>query len=396
MLDKFVVFFLEFCFGLNFNFIGTISLSEFFLISTFFIYFRKNDFFLYPQLKILTWFYIGLLFSQFLSEIIIGNTFNNSLKGLAVTIVSYFHFYFLFKYFIKNRYLVLYALLGMLFRSFIFGTQFQGDLSDVVSGEGATYLKFYIAPIVGNILLIFSLYVGRKNISVFAILIGFIFVVLGARSYGAIILLTGLISFYFIFKPSFNKSILFFSSLLMLFMSYGLYFLYVDNVLVGNIESGNSWQIKSLDNPYNPLNLLYMGRTETVVGLYAFYDSFLFGHGSWAEDTSGKYHYLMEYFKNSDKIPTEFDVIPSHSVLVGAGMQNGIFSFLFMFIILYYFTKRGFLSISKYDRFYIILIFFIIQLIWNGVFSPSSHFRYTLPLYFSFILSSYIILVPRK
>ncbi|MBN7816352.1 hypothetical protein [Algoriphagus pacificus] len=396
MVDKFIIFFLEVCFGINFNFIGTISLSEIFLISTFFIYFKRNDFLLYPELKILAWFYTGLFFSQILSELVVGNSFSNSLKGLAVTIVSFFHFYFLFKFFIKNRYLVLFALLGMLFRSLIFGTQFQGDLSDVVSGEGATYLKFYIAPIVGNIILMLSLFLGKLKVSVLTIIIGFIFVVLGARSYGSIIALTGLISFYFIFKPLINKKIIFFTAIFLIFISYGFYFLYVSQVLNGNIESGNSWQIKSLENPYNPLNLIYMGRTETIVGFYAFYDSFFFGHGAWAEDTSGKYHYLMEYFKNSNRVPTEFDVIPSHSVLVGSGMQNGIFSFLFMFLILYYFTKRGILSISKFDKFYIIIIFFILQLIWNGIFSPSSHFRYTLPLYFSFILSSYIFMSPMK
>lgn len=43
--------------------------------------------------------YIGILIAQCLSEIMVNNKLNNSLKGCSVTIMSFLHFYFLLKVF---------------------------------------------------------------------------------------------------------------------------------------------------------------------------------------------------------------------------------------------------------------------------------------------------------
>lgn len=141
----------------------------------------------------------------------------------------------------------------------------------------------------------------------------------------------------------------------------------------------------------NPINLLVMGRTETFVGWVAFMDKPLFGHGAWVKDETGKYQSLMIKFKKSNQSVMGIGLIPSHSVLIGAGMQNGILAFIFMGSILILFLKNGIKSLNKNDPYLIIIISFIISIIWIGLFSPVSHFRLTLPLFFAFLLVSKVV-----
>jgi len=392
MLDKIIILLLEIGFGITFNIVGTISMSELVLIGTAFVYIKMDLFVKHSILKTISWLYIGLLLSQILSEIVVGNEIANSLKGFAVTIVSYLHFIFLFSYFVKDRKLVIYAIIGMLLKSFIFGSEFDGDISEVVKGEGATFLKFYLVPIITNIVLLISIYAKKGRISLLCIFIGFLFIVLGARSGGLSILITGLLAYFIVFtKRRINEKKLLMITLLVGVVGYGLYTVYVKEVLSGKITAGNSMQLKATKNPYNPINLLVMGRTEMFVGWVAFMDEPWFGHGAWAKDTSKKYLALMMKMKDSESGESNLDIIPSHSVLVGSGMQNGILAFLFMGYILFFFVKKGFISVNKTDPYLIISISFIITTIWTGLFSPSSHFRLTLPLFFAFFVATSII-----
>ena len=399
MYSKVLIFLLEIGFGITFNIVGVISISELILVFTSFLYINKSLFLKFPIIKTISLLYVGLLLSQILSELIIGNDLNNAFKGFAITIVSYFHFIFLFSFFIKDRKLIVYAILGMLAKGLIFGTQFEGEVSEVLQGEGAVFLKFYLAPLIINVILVVSISLKKKIISLICLFFGLSFIVLGARSSGLLILLTGLITYLVVFvKTKINTKKIALLSLLVFSASYGLYIVYVNAVLNAKITAGNSEQIKALSNPYNPFNLLLMGRTETFVGWIAFMDKPLFGHGAWAIDQSFKYNALAHTLKNSDRMfqVQDLNIIPSHSVLIGSGMQNGIFAFFFMAYILYFVLKRGFLSINKHDPYIVLNIFFIISIIWNGLFSPQSHFRLTLPLYFSFLIVSYLINIKRK
>ncbi|MBP1641183.1 MAG: hypothetical protein H6Q17_2766 [Bacteroidetes bacterium] len=392
MFDKILIFCLEIGFGITFNIIGTISLSEIFLLGATALYIKRDLFVQYAALKKITWLYIGLLASQIVSELIIRNTLSNSLKGFAVTIVSYLHFVFLFSCFVKDRKLVIYAILGFVFKEFIFSSDVgESDLTEVVDGEGAMYLKFYLAPLLINIALFISIFISKKTASVMCLLLGLSFIVLGARSSGVMILLAGLIGFIVIHtKKKVNLKTTVAISLITILVGYGLFVVYVNNVLNDRITAGNSAQLKEASNPYNPINLLIMGRTEIFIGWMAFMDKPLFGNGAWATDVTGKYTALYTVFRNGDSGDTsnEMGIIPCHSVLVGVGMQNGIFAFLCMGAILLFFIKRGLLSFDKNDPYLFLIVYFLMSIFWNGVFSPVSHFRLTLPLWFAFIFSS--------
>jgi hypothetical protein len=394
MFYKILLLLFEIGFGITLNIVGTISLSELLLVTTFLFYIKLDIYSRFPILKKITWLYLALLVAQIISEVVIGNSITNAFKGFAVTIVSYLHFIFLFSFFIKDRKLIFYIILGMLFKSLIFGTQFDGSASAALEGESAIFLKFYLAPILINILFITSFFLNRKLVVYFSIILGILLLILGARNLGFNLFLAGLTTLFILFnnkKINFRKLLTLF--VLLSFISYGFYIEYVNRVLEGKVTSGNSLQIKKLDNPYNPLNLLISGRTETFVGAVAFADKPFFGHGAWGKDFTGKYRLLMMNIKDITifQLEGDKDLVPSHSVLIGAGMSNGILAFFFMFCILYLFFKKGIQSVSKYDSYVLLIIYFIIFTLWNGLFSPVSQFRITLPLPFAFLLASYIL-----
>jgi prolipoprotein diacylglyceryltransferase len=74
--------------------------------------------------------------------------------------------------------------------------------------------------------------------------------------------------------------------------------------------------------------------------------------------------------------------IPGHSVVFQSGVNNGIFAMIVMIAILWFFIKRGYLSLHKNNPYLYLVIYCLMQLVWNGLFSPLSHFRGTFPIYF--------------
>jgi hypothetical protein len=387
--------------GFKFNLVGAISLSEIFLFAyiIIFLFSNKKVFSENPLLRQISFLYLGLFLSQLVSEVLIANTFSNSLKGLSVTLVSYIHFIFLLNFFIKDRVYVLYALLGKTLSLIIFGSNVEvsGTVGDALSGEGASFLKFYLAPIAINALLIASAIVGnnlRKIYPIIVVFIGLFLVVLGARSAGVTFSLTGLMAYFISRGKKFDLSSLRKIVVFTIFIGYGLYVVYVNQVVNGNITSGNSQQLLQVENPYNPIYLFMKGRSETFVGWIAFTDKFWLGHGAWAQDVTGKYQTLLLLLHDSeDKIDTSVfadGIIPSHSVLIGSGMQNGIMAFLFMILILYFFIKTGANAIDKKDPYLIIIVSFIFSLIWVGLFSAPPSFKNGLPLNFAMLLAFYI------
>jgi hypothetical protein len=394
MWNNIFIILFEIGFGLKFEIIGVISLSELFLIFTSVFFIKQRLFRNYPELKKISLLYLGLLCAQIVSEIIVGNDLNNTFKGIAVTVVSYLHFMFLFRFIIKRRNIIVFVLIGMIIQGFAFRAEVSGGsgfFEGVIAGEGGAYLKFYFAPMIINILLVLSVFIRKKRISIIFIFAGSVLVILGARSSGLMTILTGMIAYMGITIKSINWKRLMMPAIFVVLIGYGAYAVYVNKVLEGEITSGNSQQLTRMNNPYNPFGLLIMGRTEVFVCMEAFMDKFWTGHGAWAKDITGKYNLMIFQFRNSKIANMEKDIIPAHSVLVGAGMQNGVFAFMFMFMILYFFLKRGFMAISKNDPYVVIIVSFMVSILWHGLFSPTSGFRLLFPTYFVMLLTSYLV-----
>lgn len=394
-----IILLFELGFGIKLNLIGVISVSELFLLI--FV-----PLFVLPKVKWneavgvkqVTMAYSALLGFQILSEFMVGNNLSSALKGIAITVVSYLHFMFLIYYLARLKLLILVLVVAQMARAVVFGTDIEEQsIEDVMSGEGATYLKFYISPIVISFSLAMSMIFKYKNFALLHSMLGIVLIVLGSRSSGGIALATGLVTYMFEHRVlTYNKKFIVMSLVLGCMIGYAFYVYYVNRVLSGEITSGNSRQVFLCSNPYNPLELLMAGRSEVWIGWQAFMDNFWFGHGAWAYDSTGRYQRMMLALHGELSTFTRSQVsyhflIPSHSVLIGSGMMNGVFAFLSMGVIVVYFLRKGVLSfIHCDDRYKLVLVNSVISLFWTALFSPQSHFRLTMPVAFAiiFVLSA--------
>lgn len=389
-----VLLLFELGFGIKFNLIGTISISE--LLLLFYV-----PLFVLPKVKWgeandirkITVTYISLLSFQVISEFIVRNDLSSALKGFAITVVSYFHFMFLVFYLSKQKTLILVLVVSQVANNLLFGTSIEERTAeDVLAGEAAAYMKFYVAPLVTLVFLAASMIYRHKYFSIVFSMVGIVFIFLGARSSGGMALSAGLVTYMLEHRIfTFNKKVLALSTVVLCVISYSLYVYYVSRVLSGEITSGNNQQILLCNNPYNPLELFMVGRSEVWVGWQAFMDNFWFGHGAWPYDTTGRYQRMMlamhdELFTMSrDQVSFHY-LIPSHSVLVGSGMMNGVFAFLTMGYIVFYFLRKGVSSFIRCEnRYKLVLVFYVFSLLWTALFSPQSHFRQTMPVAFAII-----------
>lgn len=389
-----VILLFELGFSIKFNLIGTISISELFLL--FFV-----PLFILPKvrwkdatgIKRITIAYVLLLCFQVLSELMVGNDLDSALKGLAITVVSYLHFLFLVFYLSKQKSLILILVVSQIVNKLIFGSVIEEQsVEDVLAGEAATYFKFYITPLIIFSFLTLSMVYRHKYFSLVFSFVGMALIFMGARSGGGLAVLAGLLAYIYEHRLfTFSKRILVLSMVIFCVLAYSFYVYYVNQVLAGEITSGNNRQLLLCKNPYNPLELLLVGRSEVWVGWQAFMDKFWFGHGAWPYDTTGRYQRMM--FILHDELSTMSRnqislhyLIPSHSVLIGSGMMNGVFAFLTMAYISGYFLWMGIRSFVKCENKYkLVLVFYVLDLFWTVLFSPQSHFRLTMPVSFAII-----------
>lgn len=384
-----LLFLFELGWGLKLSIVGQISISELFLL----IYVPLK---ILPNVKwrrekelfVITKAYVVLFCFQVLSECIVGNVLSNALKGLAITVVSYFHFMFLAVLLLRQKSLISVLILSLILRSLIWGTGLDAQrLVSIVQGEAVVYLKVYFAPLSLLISLYASIRLKYRNLPLLFSAYGLVLILLGARSSGGTAFLSGLLVYMMLHVPRKRFCVIAFWTLIACYM---LYVYYVNGILSGEITSGNSWQILLCKNPYNPMELLMVGRSEMWVGLQAFLDSFWFGHGAWASDSTGRYELMMQALHGVEEPLSHDYSIPSHSVIAGSGMMNGVFAFMAMGYILFFFIKRGWLSLGCNDRRYqLVLAYYWIVLIWDALFSPQSHFRLSMPIAFAIIFTMY-------
>lgn len=389
-MEKLFLILFEIGFGFKFHFFGDFSVAESFLLLSSPYYINKIDYRRINVLKTLSWLYAFMIAFQCLSELLVGNSFNNAARGIAVNVFSYLHVIFLSYYLLKDRSNVGYFALGIVLK-FVF---FCGITEDEILDEDSAFmrfLKFTLIPIVNYSLIYIYAKKFIKNLDILVCLLGAFLIVLGSRSGGGIIFITAALTHVLKTNKQFKVKHIWFSLLFVGSLLYGCYVFYVNQVLSGEIVSGNSEQLLRASNPYNPIGLLMVGRSEVFVGFVAFMDRFWTGWGAWTSDPGMHYHMLRSAISNSIYNPasTGHDVIPSHSVLIGSGMMNGIFVFILMFSIFIFVLKKSFKLFVIKDRCLFVIVFFVVDFSWNMLFSPQSQFRYNLPLNIAFLLISY-------
>lgn len=329
-----------------------------------------------------------LLIVQLFSDFYNVNDYKSLIKGASTIVFCMISIVFLFTN-LERSYSNIYVYLLFLFIvHLIFG-------SSSVEQENSNYFKVRFVPFLSPLVLLtcYFFYNNKltKYVNLVFILYGFLCMSLDARSTGLVFILSA--AMLYIRSKKFNFTIYKFllSSVLISIVLYLLYYLYIDLVLAGQIGGYNSSiQLKRLNNPYNPFELLYIGRIDFFVLLQAGLDSFWVGHGSWAEDVGGKYAYLTSSLLNSEFV-TESGLIRAHSVILGYFAYSGIFGGLLTFFLLLYLLFK---SYKLYILNHLIptlplVIVLTMELAWNFLFSPIGYLRVGAPLGIALILVEY-------
>lgn len=351
-----------------------------------------------PDAKKITIAYLIFLFAQIISDLVNHSSASNFIRGWANITMAIVVTSFLMRNFLKSPNIILFYLAGEIVKSFVFGESSEG-----MSLEDMGFFKFQVVPIINSCVLIISWFIlkkSRKNLNivvVFFLLYGLFSIAFDARSNGMFWILTGIILLQSrsITRISWKGILPYFFIFLISFQ--GLYSLYVSSVFSGDIGGSHAKeQFKYVSNPYNPLNLLLIGRSETFVALSAIADEPIFGHGSWAPDKNGKYTFMLYQMHNEEgKFNARFEnsealIIPTHSVLMGSWVSSGLLGFIAVVYIFVLAVRRCFglirSRVLQRSPIYPIIVYFFFNMIWSFLFSPLPHIKQTLPVMISLVI----------
>lgn len=159
----------------------------------------------------------------------------------------------------------------------------------------------------------------------------------------------------------------------LLFIDVALGVLFTTEVFLDMLDPIDALKYRIQAN--NEWGVILGGRSEILISLQAFFDSPVFGHGSWAESEVYVYRYLDLQESTGGLLNTlevaesQIDslLIPTHSYLMGALVWGGLFAGCYWLYMLRYL----FLTLV-HELAYLkpILVFFIFTLAWSVMFSP--------------------------
>lgn len=345
-----------------------------------------------PNLKrIVNAFYL-LIIAQCVSEFMIHNSIVNAAKGIAVTVMTLFIMLFFLEKILKDISLLRWIPITTAISLLIFGDQFG-----FANNDETAYFKFYLAPIIVHSVCVITMIQWKwfqKNIVVLLLCTSIFIIIGGARTLGFSLLFTSI--FYIIYTKyktiklkTIAPGII---AALILIQSF-LTFIYIPKVKSGEWGSEqNRAQFEMIDWNSNIFMLLFAARTDFFVSGIAFMDKPLWGHGSWAIDSSNKYFLLQARLLGEEANSMEkIRMVPNHSVVMGKGTANGIFAFtifLWIFITIYGIGLRGLRKGSPYNIFLIWTIISSFQLL---MFGPPAVLKNNGAIAFAIMFSLYYI-----
>ncbi|MGI9351898.1 MAG: hypothetical protein ACR2O3_10075 [Rhizobiaceae bacterium] len=346
--------------------------------------------------------YFLILLGLMLSDFANGTSMNEYLRGWANPLLAATGLVF----FVSVLRIKLSSLLFFLFSLFLFKLIF-GDAGYSLGGysvdlsynslqRNTNNFKIRFIPFLIPLIILSAFYVYRFG-AIFSVLIctaaSVVFFIFDARAAGLVFFVSAILMFsrVFISRLSAGNSVL----LLCAFLIFGQvgYVFYVDYSLQYNAYGHNARQLKKLDNPYNPVSLLALGRSEWTVAPTVIMDNPIFGHGSWALDHTGKYNLLRalktdevaRYYYKAPRVrgvPT----IPTHSVLTTSWIWGGFIGFIGFCVLFVSVLKNMKTAFSETSAYSTILCILFTSFFWDIFFSPFQAIRLIFPYYIGVIL----------
>lgn len=378
--------------GVRINLIGSISLTEIYVLlqTPILIKWVVNS--SLPYLKTLCVLFLALILAQTLSEYMVQNSFVNAIRGIAITIMALLLFLFFLKSLLRDISLIKWIPIGLLIQLILWGDQF----GYAETGED-TYFKFYVAPLVTYIVCYLSMSkinLFRRNILWIFLFASLFIIIGGARSSGFSLLFCTL--FYIIYsryKSIKIKRIL--PALLLIAIVFQLFYAHVYVPKVASGEWGtvqNRMQLARVDNSTNVFMMLISARADFYIAYLAFLDKPLWGHGSWRKDKDLKYVRLEAKLFSKERLQMnreEVHWIPAHSVIMGMGSKNGIFAFILILVIFFVIYRVAIKALWADSPYTLYLIYMMVGSFVHMLFGPSAVLKNNGSLAFALFFALY-------
>lgn len=324
-----------------------------------------------------------LLFGLMVADFLNGTALQDSLRGWAGVVMTGVVLTFLLAVFDRNPkaiiwFFVVSAIVALASTDGVF------DLAQF--SENPNYIKMgptsYLVPLV----FLVAFFLERRNVTLttmFLLVAGLVLMLFNARSAGLGVMLGGVMHAYRMgFQINVRTVLVWVSALVGLYL---LFVLYMYSVLRWEISHSTLTQLRPGSNPYNPLGLLFAGRTETFVAMQAIWDNPLIGFGSWGADPDGRYWALLYEFKGLGGLITERGYIPSHSIVVTGWLWGGVLGLAGM-VWLTWLVLNSVRCVRWFPvGFRVIAYVLFAVMLWHWFFSPIGHMRSSILLALAFI-----------
>ncbi|TIM40999.1 MAG: hypothetical protein E5Y55_25795 [Mesorhizobium sp.] len=289
----------------------------------------------YPILLKVIAAYVVIIVSLTISDFYNATPFNDAVRGAANVLFAIASLIFLVGVFDKGPSAVFTLLLVFFISKLLFGeAQYADTFSDLEFSLSSVevnrnYFKVRYVPFITPLAMLAGCFVAifsRQLCGVLFIAVAMVYFYFDARAAGLVFAVAAM-AVTVKFRPSYRKTLA--AIVVSLPILYGAYVIYV-NYALDNLSAGNmAMQMEQMNNPYNPFELLLIGRSEWRIFGTAVADSPVFGFGSWARDPDGKYYLLRLQNANlgAEKVILN-GLIPVHSVLGAAWIWAGLLGFL--------------------------------------------------------------------
>ncbi len=284
---------------------------------------------------------------------------------------------------------------GLLLGSF-FSSPYLLDFS-----KGAPEEQFFdliIAPKIIPLLLFISTYHrwSRGSFFLLSFILGLAALIANARSLGLVILLSSIVyGVTLLTNKRFSKSIyLIFLAVFIGLLGFG-YSRFARSGQLGDVAQSQ------IQEGVSALSLLLViGRPDPLIALVAIKDKPWIGHGSESDGQRYIRHSIGLKFlpkQYQDSFGYEKLKIPSHSVILGAAVESGLFSIIaWVFILFYYIYTLLHIQYCKDSPLYFLVIFACFSAFWNLPFSPFGFVRYEFPYLWAVSVLTLQKYLPRK
>ena len=262
--------------------------------------------------------------------------------------------------------------------------------------QNSNFFKVRFEPFLSPLAVCLAIGLGSISQVYAAIWLGLTSIVyfsMDARSAGVAMFLAGLatIFIHWGFRPRAQQLLL--GGILSLALSYGAYATYVTYSLSTDNLGQNARQLQAIGNPYNPISLLAIGRSEWLVMPKAVMERPLFGWGSWARDENNRFNYMrIERIGSIDYGTIDHSImdlyIPAHSVVGSAWVWSGILGFVAMIWLLKSTLIMAWRLPSLRSPLLPAVAYLTIVMFWHFCFSPPQSVR----LFFPISLGALIVL----